>query len=230
MTLNAIINTVDTKLKNILRHVRQAQCGATKDDNNEDDRANTPMNYKLLIFLFSFLIFLSGISADELPPFKKSIQFNHKGEKGEKLNPEDFAGFDELRRWANFQSMGLKMDSDKYGLKDGICRMIPTEGLSFYLTFDTSVKKPIYLYLDLTTYEAQDNQSYPVRSLSVIVNGKTKAKILFDRKNQETNPYRITIDPVECPSGRINVTLLPDSTANGRFWGIWDVFYSYVKE
>ena len=186
------------------------------------------MNSKLSIL---FLICaLYGLGANELPPFKKSINFNHLGEKGEKLNPEDFAGYDELRRWANFQSMSLKLDSNKYGIKDGICRMIPTNGFSFYLTFDTAIKKTIYLYLDLTTYESQDNQTYPIRSLSVLINGKTKGKVLFDRKNAEINPYRIAIDPVECPTGRIDITLIPDSTANGRFWGIWDVFYSYVKE
>ena len=185
---------------------------------------------KSKLFIILLISILTTLAADELPPYKKSINFTHLSEKGEKLNPEDFAGFDELRRWANFQSMSLKIDSDKFGLRDGICRMIPSDGLSFYLTFDTSIKKPIYLYLDLTTYEARDNQSYPIRSLSVLINGKTKAKVLFDRKNPETNPYRITIDPVECPSGRINVTLIPDSTANGRFWGVWDVFYSYVKE
>ena len=191
-------------------------------------KQNYFMNYKL--FIISILFTCFELVADELPPFKKSINFNHLSEKGEKLNPEDFAGYDELRRWANFQSMSLRIDSDKYGLKDGICRMIPSKGLSFYLTFDTSVKKTIYLYLDLTTYEALNNQTYPVRSLSVLVNGRTKGKILFDRKNAEINPYMIPIDPVECPSGRINVTLIPDSTANGRFWGIWDVFYSYSKE
>ena len=108
--------------------------------------------------------------------------------------------------------------------------MIPAKGLSFYLSFDTAIKKTIYLYLDLTTYEALNNQTYPARSLSVLINGRTKAKVLFDRKNPEINPYRIAIDPVECPTGRIDITLIPDSSANGRFWGIWDAFYSYVKE
>ncbi len=186
------------------------------------------MNYKLFIILI--LSLLAGLSADETAPFKKSINFNHQSEKGEKLNPEDFAGYDELRRWANFQSMSLRMDSDKYGIKDGICRMIPSKGLSFYLTFDTAVKKTIYLYLDITTYESLNNQTYPVRTLSVLINGRTKGKITFDRKNSDPNPYMISIDPVECPTGRIDITLIPDSTANGRFWGIWDVFYSYVKE
>jgi hypothetical protein len=186
------------------------------------------MKHKLFIILI--LSLLTALSADETAPFKKSIQFNHQSEKGEKLNPEDFAGYDELRRWANFQSMSLRMDSDKYGLKDGICRMIPSKGLSFYLTFDTAVKKTIYLYLDLTTYDSLNNQTYPIRTLSVLINGRTKGKITFDRKNSDANPYMIPIDPVECPTGRIDVTLIPDSTANGRFWGIWDVFYSYVKE
>jgi hypothetical protein len=186
------------------------------------------MKHKLFIILI--LSLLTALSADETAPFKKSIQFNHQSEKGEKLNPEDFAGYDELRRWANFQSMSLRMDSDKYGLKDGICRMIPSKGLSFYLTFDTAVKKTIYLYLDLTTYDSLNNQTYPIRTLSVLINGRTKGKITFDRKNSDANPYMIPIDPVECPTGRLDVTLIPDSTANGRFWGIWDVFYSYVKE
>lgn len=186
------------------------------------------MKHKLFIILI--LSLLTALSADEIAPFKKSINFNHQSEKGEKLNPEDFAGYDELRRWANFQSMSLRMDSDKYGLKDGICRMVPSKGMSFYLTFDTAIKKTIYLYLDLTTYDSLNNQTYPIRTLSVLINGRTKAKIVFDRKNSDVNPYMIPIDPVECPTGRIDVTLIPDSTANGRFWGIWDVFYSYVKE
>ncbi|HMV42415.1 MAG TPA: hypothetical protein PK079_20630 [Leptospiraceae bacterium] len=186
------------------------------------------MNYKtltLLIFLMT-----SSLISDEMAPFKKYINFNHTGENGEKLNPEDFAGYDELRRWANFQGMSLKPDSGKYGLQDGICRMIPSQGFSFYLTFDTANKKPIYLYLDLTTYDRLNNEIYPIRALTVLINGKTKAKIYFDKNSSGSNPYRITVDPVECPTGRINVTLIPDSTANGRFWGIWDVFYSYVKE
>ena len=186
------------------------------------------MNFKFFFILLFFVV--ATLTAEETAPFKKSINFNHQSEKGEKLNPEDFAGYDELRRWANFQSMSLRMDSDKYGLKDGICRMIPAKRISFYLSFDTTVKKTIYLYLDLTTYEALNNQTYPARSLSVLINGRTKAKVLFDRKNPETNPYRIAIDPVECPTGRIDITLIPDSSANGRFWGIWDAFYSYVKE
>lgn len=186
------------------------------------------MKYKLLLLLT--LIWFSVIQAEEKPPFKKSINFNHLSEKGEKLNPEDFAGYDELRRWANFQSMSLRMDSNKFGLRDGICRMIPTKGFYFYLTFDTSIKRTIYLYLDLTTYETRGNETIPARSLSVLVNGKTKAKINFNPNKPETNPYIISIEPVECPTGRIDVTLIPDSMANGRFWGIWNVFYSYVKE
>jgi len=186
------------------------------------------MNYKL--FIIPLLFWLHGLTSEEVPPFKKSINFTHLSEKGGKLNPEDFAGYDELRRWANFQSMSLRMDSEKYGLKDGICRMIPPSGLSFFLTIDTSIKKTIYLYLDLTTYESLNNKTHPIRSISIQVNGRTKGKVFYDPKNSETNPYIIPIDPVECPSGRIDVTLIPDSAANGRFWGIWDVFYSYSKD
>jgi hypothetical protein len=82
----------------------------------------------------------------------------------------------------------------------------------------------------LTTYESLNNETIPPRSLSIFINGRAKGKILFNYKNSETNPYIISIDPVECPTGRIDITLIPDSSANGRFWGIWDVFYSYSKD
>ena len=85
--------------------------------------------------------------------------------------------------------------------------MIPSKGLSF-TSLLIPPSKTIYLYLDLTTYEALNNQTYPVRSLSVIVNGRNKRKISFRQKELRVKSYMIPIDPVECPSGRINITLI----------------------
>ena len=161
---------------------------------------------------------------------KKFINFNEKNEYGEKLNQEDYKTFSELKRWANFQNLSLLPDSPKYGLKDGIARMIPVEGLEFYLTHDTDIKKTIYIYFDLTTYQNIGNKTAPIRSLSIFVNDKLKSKAIFDKEKLESNPFRISIDPNEASSGRINIKLIPDALQAGRFFGIWDVFYSYAKE
>ena len=182
---------------------------------------------KILNILFLLLTF--NIFSEE-ENFKKFINFNHKGEKGEKLQIEDFAGFDELRRWALFQSLTLHPDNPKNGLKDGICRMIPKEGLDFYLNYNPIDKRRIYIYFDFTTYSNLGNSNQPNRTLFIKINGKYKSKVIFTKDSIATNPHRVSIDPSEAPDGRINISLQPDSALSGRFWGIWDVFYSYAKE
>lgn len=195
-------------------------------DGNKNNSRETKMRNIVLLLFFLFNLVLYSNEKE----IKKFINFDHKSEKGETLNPEEFSGHNELKRWANYQSLYLKPDSPKYGLKDGICRMIPVEGLEFYLTFDPNDKRILYLYFDLTTYENINKSKQPVRVLNIIINGKQKGKAIFDPKEISVNPLRIKIDPTEAPEGRINILLQPDATANGRFWGIWDVFYSYSKE
>ncbi len=180
-------------------------------------------------FIFFFLIIIFFIVANETK-LKKFINFTEKNEYGEKLNPEDYKTFGELKRWANFQNLSLLPDSPKYGLKDGIARIIPVEGLNFYLTHDSNIKKTIYVYFDFTTYQNIGNKDAPIRSLSIFVNDKQKSNVVFDKDKLEANPFRISIDPSEVSSGRINLKLVPDSLVAGRFFGIWDVFYSYSKE
>jgi hypothetical protein len=124
----------------------------------------------------------------------------------------------------------LLPDSPKYGLKDGIARMIPIEGLEFYLTHDTNIKKTTYIYFDFTTYQSVNNKTIPTRSLSIYVNDKFNSKVVFAKDKLEANPFRISVEPNESISGRINIKLIPDSIQTGRFFGIWDVFYSYAKE
>jgi hypothetical protein len=176
-----------------------------------------------------FLLFVFSIFSEE-ENYKKYINFTQQGEKGEKLQAEEFAGFDELRRWALFQSLTLHPDSPLNGLKDGICRMIPQEGLDFYLSYNPTDKRKIYIYFDLTTYSNLGNSNQPDRTLFIKVNGRHKSKVIFSKTSTANNPHRISIDPSEAPNGRINISLQPDSALTGRFWGIWDVFYSYAKE
>lgn len=184
------------------------------------------------LFILLLLCVVNNLSYADESGYKKFINFNHKSESGEKLKSEDFAGYDELQRWALFQSLKLLPDSDKdpHGLKDGICRMIPSEGFSFYLTADSSIKKRIYVYLDLTTYVNINNTSYPVRSLNVFLNNQLKKTVYFDRNKIHTNPTIVYVDPSEIRGDRITIKLVPASSSTGRFWGIWDAYYSYIKE
>ena len=184
---------------------------------------------KFFILISIILIGFSSIFTEENQVLKKSINFTHLGEKGEKLNREDFATFDELRIWAKFQMLEIIPDNNLYSLKDGICRMIPEQGLIFFFTFDTSIKKTIYIYLDLTAYKAHPNSSYPSKSLNIYLNDKFKSKVVFQKERLFQNPVRLTLDPAESSSGRIDVKIIPESTTFGRFWGIWDAFYSFEK-
>ncbi|MDX1961291.1 MAG: hypothetical protein SFU98_22170 [Leptospiraceae bacterium] len=183
------------------------------------------MNKFIGIFLFSFCL----LSSDE-PSLKKSINFTQKSESGESLAKEDFAGYHELKRWASFQNIFLQPDNPMGMLKDGICRMIPETGLKFYLEAPVETKKKIYLFLDITTYENPNNVNIPNRRLKVYIGGKLKTTILFQQGHVEENPARITLEPSDLKAGRINVFLEPDVTTGGRFWGIWDAFYSFSKE
>jgi len=184
------------------------------------------MNLKFI--LLSMIVFTFLFS--ESMPLKKSINFSQKGEEGKSLAKEDFAGYHELKRWASFQNIQLQPDSNLGMIKDGICRMIPEEGLTFYLEADPEIKKNIYLYLDITTYENPNKMNLPSRNLKVYVGGKLKKIIQFKQDHIEPNPARITVEPSDIQSGRINVRLEPTATMGGKFWGIWDAFYSFSKE
>ncbi len=183
------------------------------------------MNFFLLIAIF----FVGGLPSKSLPELKKYINFSQVSEKGESLKPEDTCSFDNLRVWANFQSLKIQPDNPSYGLKDGLCRTIPMQGLTFFLTADPNIKSTLYLYLDLTTYEFIGQNKFPPQTLEVKINNRKKEIIRFEPGFSQRNPAVIAIYPEEFPDGRMDISLTPNDTATGRFWGIWDVFYSYEK-
>ena len=71
------------------------------------------------LFILLLLCVVNNLSYADAPAYKKFINFTQKSESGEKLNSEDFAGYDELQRWALFQSLRLLPDNDRdpHGLK-----------------------------------------------------------------------------------------------------------------
>jgi hypothetical protein len=144
--------------------------------------------------------------------------------------PEDYAGYPELKRWALFEGLYLQPDSSIGGVRDGECRMISAEGLTFYLEVDKELSRKLYLYLDFTTYEARANKKYPIRTLQILVKNKHRKTIQFNPAKVEENPVRLELDRSDLENGRINIKLLPDIIEGGRFWGIWDAFYSFEKE
>jgi hypothetical protein len=182
------------------------------------------------LFLFLILLFFTLVFSEDKPSLKKSINFTQNGENGEKLSKEDFAGYHELKRWASFQNMTLEPDSKLGMIKDGICRMVPPSGLNFYLEADPEIKRKIYLFLDLTTYINQNNKDMPLRSLKIIVGGKLKKTVNFQYKVAAENPVRIDLEPSDIEGEKINIRLEPSIATGGRFWGIWDAFYSFQKE
>lgn len=182
----------------------------------------------VLIYLFA-VFFSFGITSKSLPEIKKYINFSQVSEKGEPNQPEDTCSYDNLRVWANFQSLRIRPDDPAYGLKDGICRTIPRHGLAFFLTADPNIKSTLYVYLDLTTYETIGKKRYPSQTLEVKINNKRKSLIRFESGLVQKNPAVVPVDPEEFFDGRIEILLTPSDSITGRFWGIWDVFYSYEK-
>lgn len=180
------------------------------------------------IFLAIFVIFLSHSLYANKQDYKSSLNFTSIGNT--ELPPEAFGYYYQLRKWANFQKMKLRKDSRLGGIADGICRMIPNEGLEFYLEVPTNLKKKGFLYLDFTTYEAEADSKFPTRSLSILVKGKLKKIIYFQPGAIEENPIMIPIEPADILHNRIYIQLIPDHTEGGKFWGIWDAFYSTKKE
>lgn len=176
---------------------------------------------------FYFLIL--GLS---LPVFSgelaRKLNFTSIGQKD--LPKEAFGTYPELNTWALFQGMTLQRDSKMQGIHDGICRMIPNAGLKFYLESEKELHKKIFLYLDLTTYTAKPDSRYPTRRLSVYIKGQLKKTVFFQPGLFQENPVEITVEPGLIEDGRINIELIPDYTEGGKFWGIWDAFYTFQKE
>ncbi len=180
------------------------------------------------IFLFIFFVFFSDPIFSNQEEYKNSINFTSIGNT--ELPPESFGYYHQLRKWANFQKMKLKKDSRLGGISDGICRMIPNEGLEFFLEVPPNWKKRIFLYLDFTTYEAEADSKFPTRSLSILVGGKLKKIIYFQPGALEENPTMIPLERIDIHNNKIYIKLIPDHTEGGKFWGIWDAFYSTKKE
>ncbi len=192
------------------------------------------------LWLF-FLLFFSSFLYGESQEFKKFINFNPILEEKKDYSPEDYAYFHELSAWANNHLLILEEDSNLLGLKDGICRAIPPEGFSFKLTIDSSQKRPVYLYLDVTKYKSINSKNVQIspRTLSIYVNQNLKQTIYFNGKRNYINGklvrgkrlIPINLDPVEFMNGDLWIKLVPDAiTGTNRFWGIWDAFYTYKKE
>ncbi|MCB1177867.1 MAG: hypothetical protein KDK36_09835 [Leptospiraceae bacterium] len=176
-----------------------------------------------------FLLFLSNLLLAE-DKLITSINFTNLGESGKGLPKEAFGTYPELKTWALFQGMRIKKDDKMHQIHDGICRMIPPEGIKFYLETNKELKKKLFLYLDFTTYEADQESTYPTRRLSIYIKNKLIKTIFFQPGKVEENPTMIIVTPDMVDNGRINIELVPDYTEGGTFWGIWDAFYSTKKE
>lgn len=175
------------------------------------------------------LLFSLSVSAQE--EFKRVAKFRLIDDrKEENFQSEDYSGFPELKRWALFEGLYLQPDHPLGGVKDGECRLIPQSGLNFYLETDKELDRKLYLYLDFTTYESRSKKNYPVRTLQIFVKNRVRKTIQFHPSKVEENPVLIELDRSDLDDGRINIKLLPDFTEGGRFWGIWDAFYSFKKE
>lgn len=189
----------------------------------------------VLIFLCLTFTNTGFLRPEENPKFKKFINFDHKGEEGEPLRPEDFRTFAELSTWAIHNGMQLERDRADSApgagtgrLLDGLCRMIPEEGLRFYLTADPARNEPIYVQMDLTQFTFTERpKGLKPRELRIFMNGILKTTIRFPGGDGYSNqfPVRFRIDPGELIEGRMDFRLLPNAGELGRFWGIWDVFY-----
>ncbi|WP_061250110.1 LIC10729 family protein [Leptospira alstonii] len=190
--------------------------------------------HRLILVLFCFTFTNTEfLQSKENPKFKKFINFEHQGEDGEPLHTEDFRTYSELSTWAIHNGMQLERDRPDFAsgagivrLQDGICRMIPEEGLRFYLTADPFRNEPLYVQLDLTqfTYTERPKGVKP-RELKIYMNGVLKATVRFPGNDTYSSqfPVRFRVDPGELIEGRMDFKLLPNAGEIGRFWGIWDI-------
>lgn len=180
---------------------------------------------RVILPILLFLPFLlESLSAGQIHQSKKFINFNNLGKNN--VPSEDYSGYAALRRWANFQGLQLNPDNGAFGIKDGICRMIPPGGLSFQMYIQANQHYKATLYLDLTNYQNINNYDYPPRHLKIYINRHLKKIVYFHRDKHTTNPVVIPLDIIDYADGIIIVRLEPGTTM-GRFWGIWDAFYTY---
>ncbi|PJZ68087.1 hypothetical protein CH373_03385 [Leptospira perolatii] len=196
-----------------------------------------------LLLLFSTTSY-QGLGADENRKTKNYENFSLPM-GGEKYISEDYRTYPELSVWALHNGMKLAPDRKDAApgagtgiLFDNQCRMIPVDGLEVLLVADPDRKDLLYIYLDLTLYQISSSSSaLQKRELRIFVNGIEKERVRFPNQNlyqksiySRSPPVRIEVDPAELVNGRMIVKLEPDPGDTGRFWGIWDIFYSYNKE
>ncbi|RHX88353.1 LIC10729 family protein [Leptospira stimsonii] len=195
--------------------------------------------YRFVFFSLCLIFTSTGfLQSEENPKFKKFINFDHQGEEGAPLQTEDFRTYAELSTWAIHNGLQLVRDRSDFApgagtgkLQNGLCRMIPEDGLRFYLTADPSRNEPLYVQMDLTqfTYTERPKGLKP-RDLRIFVNGVLKSTVVFPGNSSTYSsqfPVRFRVDPGELIEGRLDFFLVPNAGELGRFWGIWDVFYHY---
>jgi hypothetical protein len=182
-----------------------------------------------LFFCFLLLSFLSIHSTEEIKQYQ-IFDFIEMSQKEKNLKTEDFSSFSELQRWALFQGLYLQPNHPKGGFLGPQCRMIPNEGYQFYLQVEKLTQRKLFLYLDITTYEARQNKTYPVRSLYIFINNKWRKTVRFIPESVETNPILLEVDRRDIIDGRLTIKLLPEVEEGGKFWGIWDAFYTFEKD
>ena len=182
---------------------------------NVADELNMHRFFVLLLYLCSFYPLLSHENTNFIR--FKNFTAEDKG----------FGSFHELKLWANYQMMEILPDDNSYGLSDGICQFVPNTGLEFFLTADSEKKRPVQLYLDIAIFRITNpGMKFPPHKLKIYINRKLKKTVEFGK--MITSPVQVSIDPSELEHDKINVFLEPDVT-KGKFWCIWDAFYSYEK-
>lgn len=182
----------------------------------------------LFLFLCNFLGLLSHENTNfiRFKNFQREERSPSKSEQEKENSSEDIAGYNELKIWANYQMLDVLPDDPGYGLKDGICRFVPSSGVSFLLTANPEIKKKIHLFIDFAVFKPLSEYSAEMNhSLKILINGKIK-KIYYFSIFSAKSPLMVDIDPSELDYDKLAIQLIPDTTP-GKFWCIWDSYYSY---
>ena len=152
----------------------------------------------------------------------------------------------ELNVWARGRNLVLVDDCGLGGLKDGLAEVIPSRGLDFVLSSQTSGR--LFLYLDLVSFRplqsfrahltplcrtgrdqvvVQDGGSVQLQKpfwLEVVVNGHVVKTLYQGGGTYIQSPVRVEIDRTIPRRGLLNVRLLP--SPGDSFFAVWDVLVS----
>lgn len=221
------------------------------DNKNTMKRLLYPLSTLFLCFLCASALFAEDYFEQYGTSLPEKILFPDRGQEIQVFpdgrTSEQYMTARELSIWGKGRNMYLLPDCPNGDLQDHIAKVIPPEGISFYL--NTPGQGRVFLYLDIVSYRPlsayrphldgnkcdteRNVVSFPmvkgskfnrVRWLEVIVNNRPLGMIYQGDNLYIQSPLRLTVDREFLMRKSMHIQLIP--SPGDTFFAIWDAYVS----